>query len=66
MPIIISGDDQHLLAADPVAEVAEDHAAERAGDEAQRVGAEGAAACAVTGSDSGKNSSPKTRAAADP
>ena len=33
-------DDQHLLAADPVTEVAEDHAAERAGDEAERVGAE--------------------------
>ena len=33
-------DDQHLLAADPVAEVPEDHAAEGARDEAERVGAE--------------------------
>ena len=34
-------DDEHLLAADPVTEVAEDHAAEGPGDEAERVGAEG-------------------------
>ena len=33
-------DDQHGLAADLVAEVAEDHAAERPGDEAERVGHE--------------------------
>ena len=33
--------DEHLLAADPVTEVAEDDAAEGAGDEAERVGAEG-------------------------
>ena len=33
-------DDQHLLAPDPVTEVAEDDAAERPGDEAERVGAE--------------------------
>ena len=39
-PIISSDDDQHLLAADPVAEVPEDDAAERPGDEAERVGAE--------------------------
>jgi len=34
-------DDQELLAADPVAEVAEDQGADRAGGEADRVGAEG-------------------------
>ena len=34
-------DDEHLLAADAVTEVAEDDATERPGDEADRVGAEG-------------------------
>ena len=40
IPIIISDDDEHLLAADPVTEVTEDHAAERPGDEPDGVGAE--------------------------
>ena len=54
-----------LLAADPVAEVAEDHAAERPGQEAERVGAEGQQG-AGDGVGLGKNSTSKTSAAADP
>ena len=59
-------DDQHLLAADPVTEVTEDHAAERAGDEPERVGAEGQRVRGHRVAISGKNSLPKTRAAAEP
>ena len=59
-------DDEHLLAADPVTEVAEDHAAERAGDEARARRCRTRSSVPVTGSESGKNSLPKTRAAADP
>ena len=39
-PIISRRDDEHLLAADPVTEVAEDHAAERPRHEPEGVGAE--------------------------
>ena len=59
------GDDQHLLAPDPVAEVAEDDAAERPGREAQGVGDEGVER-AVGAADSRKKTSPNTRAAAEP
>ena len=57
--------DQHLLAADPVAEATEDDAAERSGDVADGVGAERQQGPGQRGA-GGKNRSPKTRAAAAP
>ena len=59
------GDDEHLLAAHAVTEVAEHHAADRAGEEPDTEGGERQQG-ADEGVELGKNSSGKTRAAAVP
>ena len=57
---------EHRLAPDAVAEVTEDDAAQRPGGEADGIGARTRPACRSAGSAFGKNSSPKTSAAAVP